>query len=159
MQQYIFREDAILFYEFLAHFHESSNATWRKEKHKRWASETEWIERERETADERHDAMSRFVFSSHDSFSLPLFLFRSYSCSPWRCSCKNNLEFLFEFYDLNRILRDMLPSLPRSRRRAIESAVDFMLYFYDFTCGSPPCPRKPLRPQYAADQFYIIPSS
>lgn len=30
MQQYIFREDAILFYEFLAHFHELSNATWQK---------------------------------------------------------------------------------------------------------------------------------
>jgi len=117
-----------------------------KEKHKRQASSakrTKSRDRERDRATK--DAPARPV-PSFPPQTRTCFSSSSLIVMPQLHSCKNSLGFLFEFYDLNRTLRDILPLHPpaRPRRlpcrgRAIESAVDFMLYFYGPTCGGGSC--------------------
>lgn len=60
-----------------------------------------------------------------------------YSCPVWCCicSCKNSLGFLFEFYDLNRTLRNIFPPLPRSRRRNRVSSWFYALFLWFYVCG------------------------
>lgn len=106
-----------------------SMAKW---KHKRWASTVKRIESKRKKRSRTKDVRHRnSCFHSQTAVTLPL-----YSCCWWCCirSCKNSLGFLFEFYDLNRILRNIFPPLPRSGRRNRVSSWFYALFLWLYVC-------------------------
>lgn len=90
-------------------------------------------EKSRDAADERRDIRNRvFILNP---FCCPSLRF----ADPWcrSCSRKNSPGFLFEFYDLNRILRNILP--PKSRRSNRVSswfyALFLWLYVWQLPCS------------------------
>jgi len=123
-----------LFTNLLSHFpqvrhHSSSSIPWRY----RYISGQVMRDRlnrerrnDRQTKDARH-RNSCFHSQIAQPSSSSLYFHRWWCCI---CSCKNRLGFLFEFYDLNRILRNIFPPLPRSRRRNRVSSWFYALFLW-----------------------------